>query len=81
MMCVFVSRDMLVRMVVSMAVVVMIGIVIVMRMLNARRNGDTSDGGCGSSSLPNSSIIAAPNSGNSGISQIWSRKFMPSPLE
>ena len=29
----------------------------------------------------NNSIAAAPNSGNSGMSQIWSRKFIRSPLE
>src|ERR1035441_754632 len=31
--------------------------------------------GCGSSVLPNSSISAAPRSGNRGISQMVSRKF------
>src|SRR5204862_1073512 len=34
------------------------------------------DGGCGSSILPNSSIRAAPQSGNSGISQMRSKKFI-----
>src|SRR5580692_2255257 len=35
----------------------------------------TSDTGCGSRILPRSSMRAAPKSGNSGMSQIWSRKF------
>src|ERR1017187_7729302 len=35
----------------------------------------TSLAGCGSSVLPNSSIRAAPRSGNRGISQMVSRKF------
>src|ERR1017187_11006939 len=35
----------------------------------------TSDGGCGSRNLPISSISTAPASGNSGISQMRSRKF------
>src|ERR1041385_5289488 len=35
----------------------------------------TAETGCGSSFFPKSSIRAAPASGNSGISQISSRKF------
>src|SRR5438270_14029218 len=40
-----------------------------------------SEGGCGSNVLPRNSMAAAPNRGNSGMSQILSRKFMRSPLE
>src|SRR5574341_76133 len=36
----------------------------------------TADGACGSSFLPIKSMTAAPNRGNSGISQMLSRKFM-----
>src|SRR3569832_2655383 len=42
----------------------------------------TSETGCGSSSLPNTSIIAAPASGSRGISQIrFKKSTVVSPLQ